>query len=263
MKSIPLSLYSGKQKELNDSDSLSYNSTWGETELWNYDWTSCSSASYTHSQSGIEHGPFLFTCYNPGSGGSVQIINGTGLVIASPTTLESAFVCPGGSNGLSGFFNDNNRWDFGGWAIMIHYTYNLVGNAFSYLALDGGYPNHGMSIRRNRYLQNAPNTTNGGIVTSYWYNTERYTYGGTSSDDILCMHIINPWTYNSYSATYSSGWPKLKNMSQRAAITMFQNSTEVNRTNYRPFNQILFSMGIGGSGSSITILKTRIIKVTS
>lgn len=261
----PLVISSGRCRELDADDPLSVDSTWGEHELWNYDWTAQANATYTNGQTGITHGPFSFSAYIPGSGGSVVITNGVGLVVSSPTTLESALVCPAGSNGLSGYFGDNDRWERGGWAIMTQYTYNYPTNAtYGYLSLDGTYPHHGMTIRRSRNSQGTPNTAAGGITTSYWWaNAEYYTYGGTTTDDILCIHIINPWTYNSYTATYSSGWPKIKDMTLRAAVSMGQNGAQANRTYYKSFENIWFSHGVGGSGSSMTFLKTRIIKVTA
>lgn len=262
----PIVISAGRKRELDADDVLAFDSTFGEHEVVEIDWTAQANKTFTNGESGVSYGGMKFNAYIPGSGGSIDITNGVGLVISAPTTLEASLYCPGGADGLQGLLDlDNDRWERGGWAIMCQYTYNYPTNTtFGYLGLDGTYPYHGCTIRRDRNQEGAPNTTSGGITTTYWWNNAAYyQYGGTTTDDIMCIHCINPFSFNTYTGTYSGGWPKIDAMTSRACVRMGINGPQVMRTYYKPFSSIVWAQGIGGNGSSMTFLRSRIILVNA
>lgn len=258
----PLVLDGGRCRQLDADDPLTYPSQWGEDELWNYDWTAQSNASYTTGQGGITHGPFTWSVGIP-SGGSVGITNGTGLVVTRGSSGETHFSISSGQ--LSSYFNNNGRWERGGFAIMVQYTWSLpASGAYGYIAFDAGWPYHWCNLARCRNVSGQPNTSDGGIAGAAAWNGGEYYSGNniTSSDDILCMHILNPFAFNTYVGTYSGGWPALVDMTPVNCQRFGINGTQAQRTGYKPFSALAFRHLIGGATSvTFTFKKIRIVAV--
>lgn len=254
----PLVIESGRCRTLDNDDTLALPSNFGEEEIWSYDWTAQSSVSYTHAETATHNG--LDWQAGIPSGSSVEITNGTGLIVSSGGSGEVYYNLT--SPELQTLLG-NSKWRGGGWAIMCQYTSVFPSTNYQYMSISTGWPNHWFCIARARNQDGQPNTSDGGITTGRAWAGSQYGQGyGASSSDIFCLHYVNQTSIHAYVGSYSSGWPLLEDMTHIAAMRVGHDGSTMQRLAPNPMSNLISTILVGPrSGAYITVMKHRIVLV--
>ena len=169
-----------------------------------------------------------YTCTVAGNGASDLVA--TGLRLRNGTTSGTAKTRMSIAAGNTGDFNSIvgearfRRGQFAFWFHMASYNYtNTSGVIAGSVNVSGTYPKWGVSLRQNRNVNGAPNTTTGGIGMSFWWNgTEPSvsSYPGVSTADVWMVFFRTPQVADVYYGTWSSGWPTMESMTLMGNIQM-------------------------------------------
>lgn len=132
-----------------------------------------------------------------------------------------ALIAPG--DGVSGGWTYQtigmSRFIRGNWQWWVRYTNVNIGSmttAFASTQVTGGYPYHGIDVRRYKSAVSTPATQGGNSLFTFGPASE-LGVTMTSSDtgyqyDTLCVNMINPCLWEVWTGQYSGGWPDMESM---------------------------------------------------
>ncbi|MEO8273488.1 MAG: hypothetical protein ABI620_05445 [Chloroflexota bacterium] len=197
-----------------------------------------------------------YTCTISGNG--TAAIVATGLRLQQGTTSgtgeQSMYVQPGNTGDFASLVGEarfrRGRW--ASWVRLASYAYtNASGNVNGSMTTSIAYPKWGVSLRRAKNLNGAPNTATGGIAASFWWNgTEPFTssYPGVSTVDVWMAYHRSPEIADIYYGTYSGGWPTMESMTFMGSINMQTTQFVANSTLIAA--NVFFGFNLGGSAAS-------------
>lgn len=180
-----------------------------------------------------------------------------------------------GDSGVGGWLYQTiglSRFIMGNWQFWVRYTNINIGSmsiTFANTEMSGGYPYHGIAIRRTKTSISAPATQGGNSFNIYGPTTESITTMGSGDTgyqyDTLCIQALSPCLFMGWAGQYSGGWPDLDSMVLVGTANFLSSSYHVGRggTTSTTFLRDLklwhvgFSLG-GTNVGDYTVERTRI-----
>lgn len=171
-----------------------------------------------------------YTCTLTGNGAADIVASG--LRLRQGTTSGAGFQTMAIATGNTGPFVSyvgEGRWRRGSWAFWTRLaSYDFTNTSAQVFGVIGELAHltglrWGISHRKNRNANGAPNTTVGGSCWDYFWNgidISVNSYFGISSADVICTYVRCPDMVDIYIGTYSGGWPTMESMTLWATVRM-------------------------------------------